>query len=77
MSDELVVVARFLRAPEAHMAKAKLDDEGIQAVTTDELSAGLFSAGIEKIELMVRESDADRAREIFGGDPPGGEAVGP
>jgi hypothetical protein len=61
--ENLVTVATFGHASEAHMARARLESQGITAFVMDELAGsvlGLLPARSE-IRLQVGEKDAVRA----------------
>ena len=69
MDDPLVTIARFEETIEAELAKQKLADFDIEAVLTGENTATTFAgvyAAID-IELQVRQSQAEKAREILQG----------
>jgi hypothetical protein len=65
--EDLVTVATFGSAPEAHMARSRLESEGIHAFVTDELAGnalGLFPA-LSGIRLQVAGKDAARAHALL------------
>jgi hypothetical protein len=65
--EDLVTVATFADAPEAHMACSRLEAEGIHAFVMDELSGstlGIFPAR-SAIRLQVSEKDAARAHLLL------------
>jgi len=65
----MVVIASFGLPWEAHLAKARLEAEGIRAVLLDEqaISANPFySPALGGVKLAVAAPDAARAREILG-----------
>ena len=67
MSDDVALVATYNDGMEAELAKAKLQGEGIESFVADEgIAASFGSILAEGIKLMVRSSDAQRAREILG-----------
>ncbi len=76
LESDLVVVATFQDAPEAHIARTALESAGIQAVVADEYGGHRsvhrgFGSGIR---LVVRAEDAQAAREFLdqanaGSDP--------
>ena len=66
---KLVPVKRFVNSFEANLNKCKLESEGIDCFLTNEnnmtLTQGFGSWLDIKIDLMVRESDYERANEII------------
>ncbi|MGE5608325.1 MAG: hypothetical protein ACM359_03645 [Bacillota bacterium] len=66
--ERWVTIATFAGSPEAHLAAAKLDAEGIPAVLLDEhvaaLGWGAVGAGAE-VKLQVPASAAARGAEIL------------
>ena len=67
MSDDIELIATFSQGMEAELAKAKLRSEGIESFAADEGIAASFGSGLaDGIKLMVRSSDAQRARAILG-----------
>jgi hypothetical protein len=67
--DELVTVASYSDAPEAELAKERLELEGIRAFAIDAQSAGLmpFLASTSgRVRVQVEPKDLERAREILG-----------
>jgi hypothetical protein len=69
---DLVTVARFTTPWEAHLARTRLESEGIEACVLEERlpPVNLFTGEILAMNrLAVNESDAGRAREIL--DRPG------
>jgi hypothetical protein len=70
-NETFVTVATFGNAPEAHMARSRLESEGISAFLMDELAPttwGLMNAP-GGVRLQVAEKDAVRAR-VFLADLP-------
>lgn len=73
MSDEserLVTVARFVTGHEAHMARLKLEGEGIPCFVADELAVTTmvgFSNALGGVKLQVPESRAEEAAGILAG----------
>lgn len=64
--SELAVVATFLAAPEAEMAKLKLDSQGVKSVVVGSITSELVPMfGITEVRLLVRAEDADPARKIL------------
>jgi len=67
--QELVVIADFGGPMEAHLAKARLEAEGIQAFLLDENAVSVnpfYSPALGGVKLAVAARDADRARKILG-----------
>lgn len=65
---DLITVARFTTPWEAHLARTRLESEGIEACVLEERlpPVNLFTGEILALNrLAVNESDADRAREIL------------
>lgn len=65
---DLVLAARFLSAPEAMIARALLESEGVMALAPDEHALSALPhviLGDGGYRLMVREQDLDRALEIL------------
>jgi len=65
--ETFVTVATFGNAPEAHMARSRLESEGITAFVMDELAPtawGLPNA-LDGVRLQVAEKDAVRARALL------------
>lgn len=70
LPEDLATVATFWNAPEAHMACAALEAEGIESWVMDELTSStawglLNSAG--GVKLQVKPADVDRARVVLAG----------
>jgi hypothetical protein len=66
--EDFITVATFGNAPEAHMARSRLEAEGIHGYLMNEMSAtaiwGLMNAP-DGVQLQVAEKDADRARDVL------------
>ena len=65
---EMVVVAAFGRPIDAHLAKAQLEADGIQAFLLDEQAISVnpfYAPALGGVKLVVRAEDAARAREIL------------
>src|SRR5580765_7990153 len=63
-----VVVGTFLHGYEASLAQGRLAAEGIESEVRDGALIGLvwlYSNAVGGVKLSVRESDAERAREIL------------
>jgi DNA-directed RNA polymerase subunit M/transcription elongation factor TFIIS len=68
VADRLVVVATFLEPNEAHIARARLDAEGIQAILDGEHHVAMnwmISNAIGGVKLLVPEPDFEVARGIL------------
>ena len=65
MSEALVILQRFSPAFEAHIAKGKLESEGITAVLDGLNMNRLYTAAVSEITLSVYERDAERAMKIL------------
>lgn len=68
MSDRLVTIATFEAAPRAHVARAVLEDSGIQVFVADEEIVSMdwmLSNAVGGVKLKVRESDAERALAVL------------
>ena len=64
MSEKLTIIASFSHPFEAHLAKGKLESEGIEAYIADENIVGinwLYSNLVGGVKLKVREDDRERA----------------
>jgi hypothetical protein len=67
----MITVARFSLAIEAHIARAKLESEGIPAFVADEhtiTAQWLYSNAMGGVRLQVPNSCANNAREILATD---------
>jgi hypothetical protein len=68
MDEELVTVARFSTPQEAHLAKAQLAANDIDALILDEHTVGanwLFSNAVGGVRVQVAASEVERALEIL------------
>ncbi len=65
--EDLVTVATFPNAPEAHMARSRLEAEGIHAFVMDELAATTwgFATAMDEVPLQAAEKDLERARAVL------------
>lgn len=66
---ETVIVASYTRPVEAHLARGRLEAEGIQAFVLDEqaITVNPFLApALGGVKVAVAAADASRAREILG-----------
>ena len=68
MNDQLVTVARFTSPLEAHIARSRLEYEGIRAVVLDEAMITmnwLYSNALGGVRVQVLESNVEAAEEIL------------
>lgn len=68
MENKLVVIRQFDTPENAHIAKIDLENAGIYAVVENDVlpSIGLFyTMPTCSVKLLVRETDADQARELL------------
>jgi len=82
LGHDLVTIARFSYPTEAHIARTKLETEGIWAFVADEhlITANwLYSNAVGGVKLQVSERNAEQALEILGiyldGDESGEDEV--
>ena len=69
MPSRLTTIASFENPAEAHLARARLENEGIAAVVTGEATASwlwYYGTAIGGAQLQVFEEDAPQAREVLG-----------
>ena len=67
-NDRHVVVGRFESAEFAHLARMRLDAEGIESYVADEYAATVqpfWRIALNYIKLVVHEDDAKEARDII------------
>ncbi len=67
MNTKLVTVDNFRDVENAHIAKAKLESEGIFCVLHDEKNIGYteYSVAYGGVKLKVREEDKEKAKLIL------------
>ena len=68
MPSDLITVATFQGATEAHIARNQLESSGIQATLADEMTttaAWFLASAVGGIKLQVASKDAERAAEIL------------
>lgn len=67
MSENLKPVRKFATEAEAHIARAKLESEGIKAVVLTDDAGGMLPQFqmVEGVRLMVREESLDAAKKIL------------
>ncbi len=66
--DKLKIVARFLTAPKAHLARNRLEQEGIQAFLDSEhhiTMDWMISNALGGVKLLVRSRDLEIAEKIL------------
>lgn len=63
--DELVTIATFLNVTEANIVRGLLESKGIQVFIYDEQAAINFVNFIGGVRLVVKQSDAERAKKII------------
>ena len=67
--ESIVVIATYGQATEAHIAKLKLESEGIEAVLHDENIVATYPLNTSftgGIKLLVKKSQAKQSCEILG-----------
>jgi len=67
-SDKYVTIATYSGAWEAHLARAKLESEGIYALVLDDQTASInwiYSSSLGGVRLQVREEDSKRAIHLL------------
>jgi hypothetical protein len=68
MPEALILIATFSHPFEAHLAKGKLESEGIEAFIADENIVGLnwlYSNLVGGVKLKVHEEDRERALKVL------------
>ena len=66
--DHWITILTFNFPTEAHLAKSKLESEGIEVLIRDELMAQIYnfnSPAIGGVKLEIREEDLERAMEVL------------
>lgn len=66
--DHLITVISFTYPHEAHLAKGKLQSEGVEVFIKDEMTAhvnNFYSNAIGGVKLQVRDDDVDTAHRIL------------
>lgn len=65
--SELVVVASFMAAADAQMARLKLQASGIRSIVTGDVARGYVAATLieANVKLLVCAEDASHARKIL------------
>lgn len=67
-SDKYVTIATYIGAWEAHLARAKLESEGIYSLVLDDQTASInwiYSSALGAVRLQVREEDSKRAIHLL------------
>jgi len=66
----LVTIATFDVPEKAHIAKNRLEAEGVTVTLQDELTAGWVgqAGALAQVKLQVHGHDAERAKKILLGD---------
>ncbi|MDH3197804.1 MAG: DUF2007 domain-containing protein [Candidatus Krumholzibacteria bacterium] len=66
MSEGWVTIATFVEPTEAHLARTRLEAEGIPCVLTNEFLARVLpSAAVGGVRLLVAPADQRRARDLL------------
>ncbi len=65
MDEEFVTIREYRTPWEAHVAAARLEDEGIPCEIDDEDAATVFGSAVDFVKLKVAESLSERADEIL------------
>jgi len=68
MSNNWITVATFSQGVDAHLARTRLEAEGIHCIVSDEFLVRvnwLLSNAVGGVKLMVPAWEAERAREIL------------
>jgi hypothetical protein len=63
-----VVLTKVQTESEAGMIIAQLDRAGIEAESAGALTSGLLGENLGEVEILVHESDLERAREVLSED---------
>lgn len=67
-ADRPVTVASFLQPIEAHLARARLESDGIECFVVDEHIVGvqwLYAVAVGGVKLQVRSWQSEHAREVL------------
>jgi hypothetical protein len=67
--DDLVTIARFSSAIEAHLARTKLESEGIEAFVADEHMISIdpfYDLALGGVKLQTKNSNVKRALKSLG-----------
>lgn len=73
--DSPVVLAKFANLADANLAKAKLENLGIESFVMDEAVGTLYASNsfLGGIRLLTRAGESEKAKEILGLTPPQSE----
>lgn len=66
--DRLITIAAFREPIEAHLARSRLECEGVTCKLADEHTAGVYAAAapaVGGVKLQVRERDRERALRLL------------
>lgn len=63
--NEPVIVGEFESELEAGFVKTRLEDAGVPAWLTGQLTAGFRAEAPGRVRVLVRSSDVERAREAL------------
>ena len=70
MADDLVVIATYVNSFEAELARSALEAASIDAmIRADDCGGTRPHLWMGGIQLIVRQEDADRAREVLSTEP--------
>jgi Putative prokaryotic signal transducing protein len=67
-SDRVVELTRFMDYGEAHLARARLEEAGLDCIVADQnisLIQPMYRNAVGGIKLLVRQSDRAAAREVL------------
>jgi hypothetical protein len=64
-NDPIIAIAGGLSEPEAEMNRELLINEGIPASVRDAGSLAAYRVSLSTFEILVKASDAQRAREVL------------
>jgi len=76
MADEFATVLKSWSVEDAHLARIRLENEGIACHLSDDRTVGIdwgLANAIRGVSVIVKQGDADRAREILNAEPSGEE----
>jgi len=71
-AEKLITIGQFSKGVDAHLAKTKLQSEGIECFIQDEHLISLiwlYSNAIGGVKLQVRASDVEKAKKILSESP--------
>lgn len=63
--NKLVVWREYDSTSDALWDKSLLEGEGIWATVRNEIMSSVYVAGVMPAQLVIREADAERAKEIL------------